>query len=152
MSLKIKPCHLRAAREYVGQYHRHSIPPVGGKFAVACYDGEVLCGVAICGRPVSRHLDDGQTLEILRCCTDGTRNACSKLYGACSRIGFDMGYDCIITYTLATETGASLRAAGFAFDGEAGGKEWTGHRRRAYYVAPTQMKRRWIKARVCERT
>ena len=110
MSLKIKPCHLRAAREYVGQYHRHSIPPVGGKFAVACYDGEALCGVAICGRPVSRHLDDGQTLEILRCCTDGTRNVCSKLYGACCRIGFDMGYERIITYTLATETGASLRA------------------------------------------
>ena len=152
MSLKIKPCHLRAAKEYVGQYHRHSIPPVGGKFAVACYDGEALCGVAICGRPVSRHLDDGQTLEILRCCTDGTRNACSKLYGACSRIGFDMGYDRIITYTLATETGASLRAAGFAFDGEAGGKEWTGQRRRTYYVAPAQMKYRWIKARVCKRT
>ena len=152
MSLKIKPCHLRAARGYVGQYHRHSIPPVGGKFAVACYDGEALCGVAICGCPVSRHLDDGQTLEILRCCTDGTHNACSKFYGACCRIGFDMGYDRIITYTLATETGASLRAAGFAFDGEAGGKEWTGQRRRTYYVAPAQMKHRWIKARVCERT
>ena len=58
MPLKIKPCHLRAAREYVGRYHRHSIPPVGGKFAVACYDGDNLCGVAICGRPVARYLDD----------------------------------------------------------------------------------------------
>lgn len=92
MPLKIKPCHLRAAREYVGRYHRHSIPPVGGKFAVACYDGNDLCGVAICGRPVARYLDDGLTLEILRCCTDGTDNACSKLYGAYCRIGFDMGY------------------------------------------------------------
>ena len=70
MPLKIKPCHLRAAREYVSRYHRHSIPPVGGKFAVACYDGDNLCGVAICGRPVARYLDDGLTLEILRCCTD----------------------------------------------------------------------------------
>ena len=69
MPLKIKPCHLRAAREYVGRYHRHNIPPVGGKFAVACYDGDNLCGVAICGRPVARYLDDGLTLEILRCCT-----------------------------------------------------------------------------------
>ncbi len=59
MPLKIKPCHLRAAREYVSRYHRHSIPPVGGKFAVACYDGVDLCGVAICGRPVVRYLDDG---------------------------------------------------------------------------------------------
>ena len=58
--------------------------PVGGKFAVACYDGDRLCGVAICGRPVARYLDDGLTLEILRCCTDGTGNACSKLYSSAS--------------------------------------------------------------------
>lgn len=45
--------------------------PVGGKFAVACYDGDRLCGVAICGRPVGRYLYDGLTLEILHCCTDG---------------------------------------------------------------------------------
>lgn len=89
--------------------------------------------------------DDGQTLEILRCCTDGTHNACSKLYGACCRIGFDMGYERIVTYTLASESGASLRAAGFAFDGEAGGREWTGQRRRDYYVAPAELKHRWIK-------
>lgn len=148
MPLKIKPCHLRAAREYVRQHHRHSIPPVGGKFAVACYDGDVLCGVAICGRPVSRYLDDGQTLEILRCCTDGTHNACSKLYGTCCRIGFDMGYDRIITYTLATESGTSLRASGFIFDGKAGGKGWTGQRCRNYYVAPAELKHRWIKKKV----
>ena len=147
MPLKIKPCHLRDARAYVGRYHRHSIPPVGGKFAVACYDGDDLCGVAICGRPVSRHLDDGQTLEILRCCTDGPHNACSKLYGVCCRIGVDRGSERVITYTLATETGASLRAAGFAFDGAAGGKEWTSQRRRTYYVAPAELKHRWIKKR-----
>lgn len=63
MPLKIKPCHLRAAREYASQHHRHSIPPVGGKFAVACYDGDVLCGVAICGRPVSRYLMMGRPLK-----------------------------------------------------------------------------------------
>ena len=136
MPLKIKPCHLRAAREYVGRYHRHSIPPVGGKFAVACYDGDALCGVAICG---------------LRCCTDGTDNVCSKLYGACCRIGFDMGYERIVTYTLASESGASLRAAGFAFEGVAGGREWTGQRRRDYYVAPAELKHRWMKRRAGER-
>lgn len=147
MPLNIKPCHLRAARDYVGRYHRHSIPPVGGKFAVACYDGDRLCGVAICGRPVARYLDDGLTLEILRCCMDGTDNACSKLYGACCRIGFDMGYDRIITYTLASETGASLLAAGFTFDGIAGGQVWTGQRHRDYYVAPAEWKHRWMKRR-----
>ena len=141
--LEIRPCHIREAREYVKEHHRHNIPPVGGKFAVACYDGERLCGVAICGRPVARYSDNGKTLEILRCCTDGTFNACSKLYGACCRIGFDMGYDLIITYTLESEGGASLRASGFQFAGEAGGKQWTGQRRRDYYISPEEMKSRW---------
>jgi len=145
MVLQIRPCHLREAQEYVRLHHRHSIPPVGGKFAVACDSGDTLCGVAICGRPVARRLDDGRTLEILRCCTDGTRNACSKLYGACCRVGFAMGYDRILTYTLESESGASLRAAGFICEGQAGGRQWTGARKRGYYVAPAEYKRRWVK-------
>lgn len=145
--LKIRPCHIREARDYVKEHHRHNIPPVGGKFAVSCYDNDNLCGVAIAGRPVARHYDDGKTLEILRCCTDGTYNACSKLYGAVCRIGFDMGYDRIITYTLESEGGASLRAAGFCCEGQAGGKQWTGSRARDYYISPAELKCRWIKWR-----
>ena len=106
-----------------------------------------MCGVAICGRPVSRYYDNGQVLEILRCCTDGTYNACSKLYGACCRVGFAMGYRRVITYTLKSERGASLRAAGFTCDGEAGGKQWSGDRRRSYYVAPEERKLRWSRVR-----
>lgn len=147
MGLQIRPCHLREAIEFVRQYHRHSMPPVGGKFAVSCYADGKLCGVAICGHPISRHLDDGRTLEILRCCTDGTHNACSKLYGACCSTGFAMGYERIITYTLASESGASLSASGFVFDGEAGGTEWPGKRRRDYYVSPPEIKHRWVKIR-----
>lgn len=145
MGLEIRPCHLKEAREYVREHHRHNIPPVGGKFAVACYVDGHLCGVAIAGRPVARYYDNGVTLEILRCCTDGTRNACSKLYGAVCRIGFAMGYKRIITYTLVSESGASLRAAGFNFDGLAGGKGWTGKRQREYYVSPQEMKYRWVR-------
>ena len=73
----------------------------------------------------------------------------SALYGACCKIGFDMGYKRIITYTLGSEGGASLRASGFRFDGEAGGKQWTGKRRRDYYICPEEMKSRWIKERRC---
>lgn len=73
--LEIRPTHLKPAREFVGKYHRHNIPPVGGKFAISCFESERLCGVAICGRPTARKLDDGATLEIYRNCTDGTRNA-----------------------------------------------------------------------------
>ena len=100
---------------------------------------------AICGRPVSRCLDDGLTLEIYRNCTDGTRNACSKLYGACVRVGASMGYHKIITYTLESEPGTSLRASGFTCDGPAGGIGWTGSRRRDYYIAPQERKTRWRK-------
>ena len=45
--LEIRPTHLKPAREFVGKYHRHNIPPVGGKFAISCFEGERLCGVAI---------------------------------------------------------------------------------------------------------
>lgn len=144
MGLDIRPIHLKPAREYVSAYHRHNIPPVGGKFAIACYTDGRICGVAICGRPVSRALDDGGTLEIYRNCTDGTRNACSKLYGACIKIARAMGYGKVITYTLASEIGTSLRASNFACEGYAGGAEWTGARKRDYYVSPPERKLRWV--------
>lgn len=141
--LSIRPIHLTAAKEFVGLYHRHNIPPVGGKFAIACYENERLCGVAVCGRPTARHSDNGLTLEIYRNCTDGTRNACSKLYGAACKIAKDMGYKRVITYTLASENGASLKASNFVYEGEAGGTAWTGSRKRNYYISPEEMKNRW---------
>lgn len=143
--LSIKPIHLKNAKEFVRLYHRHNIPPVGGKFAVSCYDGNRLCGVAICGRPTARRSDDGKTLEIYRNCTDGTFNACSKLYGACCRVAKIMGYQRIVTYTLESETGTSLKASGFQYEGESGGIAWTGERRRDYYISPEEMKSRWAK-------
>ena len=102
-----------------------------------------MCGVAICGRPTARKLDDGETLEIYRNCTDGTHNACSKLYGACVRISRNMGYKKVITYTLESENGSSLKASNLTCVGMAGGLEWTGNRRRDYYVSPKEMKKRW---------
>ena len=86
----------------------------GAKFCVgAADDGDVLRAVAIVGRPVARHFDDGHTLEVNRVATDGTRNANSFLYGACARAAFALGYRRLITYTQAEEGGASLRAAGW---------------------------------------
>lgn len=143
LSLIIKPIHLQAANEFVKQYHRHNIPTVGGKFAVACYNDDRLCGVAICGRPTARNADDGVTLEIYRNCTDGTKNACSKLYGACVRIACDMGYNKIITYILESENGASVRASNFVCEGRAGLKRQTGKRQKRYKVAPEEYKIRY---------
>ena len=84
----------------------------------------MLHGVAIVGRPVARLLDNGLTAEIYRVCTDGTYNACSMLYGACARIAREMGYKRIITYTLVSEPGTSLKASGFTNCGETGGGDW----------------------------
>lgn len=140
--LRIHPISFREAADYCNQNHRHHNAPRGCKFAISCKEGDSVVGVAICGRPVSRHLDDGKTLEINRVCTDGTRNACSKLYGACVRIAKDMGYSKVITYTLVSEDGASLRASNFRDCGEAGGTHWTGKRNRGQDI-PAEMKRRW---------
>lgn len=144
-ALRVCPCTVREAQSYVDRYHRHHRASVGGKFCICLRDvaGD-MHGVAMCGRPVSRHLDDGETLEILRVCTDGSDNACSMLYGACQRIARDMGYRKIITYTLASETGASLRASNFECDGDAGGTHWTGVRNRGQSI-PAEMKIRWSK-------
>lgn len=141
--LKIRPCTLKTANEFVQLYHRHHKPTTGHKFSIACYDNNKLVGVAICGRPVSRHLDNGLTLEINRLCTDGTYNACSKLYGACKRIAKEMGYNKIITYILKSENGASLKASGYTNEGEAGKPMWTGKRSGKDNGVPQEKKTRW---------
>lgn len=114
MNLCVCPITFRKAAEFVGQFHRHNKPPRGCKFCVGINDTSgKLRGVAMCGRPVARHFDDGLTLEINRTCTDGSKNANSKLYGACRAIARAMGYRRIVTYTQAQESGASLHASGF---------------------------------------
>lgn len=142
--LEIRPCTFEMAKNYVAENHRHRKPPVGHKFSIACYDGERLCGVVMVGRPVSRYLDDGLTLEVNRCCTDGTRNACTALYGAAIRAAKALGYKRIYTYTLQSEPGTSLKASNWVCDGKAGGTHWTGKR----YSTPSEldeMKVRWHK-------
>jgi len=109
----IVPITFRQACEFISQLHRHNKPPAGHKFSVGLKLNGVLVGVAMAGRPIARHFDDGLTLEVNRTCTDGTRNANSMLYGAVRRAAWGMGYLRIITYTQADESGVSLRAAGF---------------------------------------
>lgn len=142
--MEIRPISFRVAASYVNSHHRYHHAPQGHKFSIGLYQNEKLRGVAIVGRPVSRHLDDGLTCEITRLCTDGIPNGCSKLYGACARIAKEMGYRKIITYILASEDGASLKASNFIYDGEAGGTHWTGVRNRGQDI-PAEMKQRYIK-------
>ena len=143
MRLEIVPMTLKGANAFVEQYHRHHKPTVGHKFSIGCSDGEKIVGVAIVGRPVSRYLDNGWTLEVNRLCTDGTKNACSMLYAAAWRAARAMGYKKLITYVLDTEPGTSLKAVGWKCVGQAGGLKWTGKRRPEVDLYPEQMKIKW---------
>jgi hypothetical protein len=131
---------LDEANAFVAQYHRHHKPVIGHLFSIGAVAGEKIVGVAIVGRPVARMRDDGTTAEVTRLCTDGSRNACSFLYGACARAAFALGFKRIGTYILASEGGASLRASGWRLIGEAGGGSWSRSDRPRVDKHPTQAK------------
>lgn len=132
MSLRVVPVTFADACAFVAAHHRHHQPPVGHKFSLGVATGDVLVGVAMVGRPVARHYDDGLTLEVNRTATDGTKNANSMLYGAAWRATKALGYRRLITYTQTGESGASLRAAGWQVIGERPGRTgwWTPSRPR----------------------
>lgn len=111
--LAITPVTFAEAAAFITRHHRHHAPPVGHKFSIGVAQRGELVGVAIVGRPVARHLDDGRTLEVTRTATDGTKNANSALYGAAWRATKALGYDRLVTYTMDGESGASLRGAGW---------------------------------------
>jgi hypothetical protein len=114
--MKIVPLSIAHANMLVAKWHRHHKPLRVAKFAIGCESDGVLVGAAICFRPASRALDDGRTLEVSRLVTDGTENACSKLYGACAEIAKAMGFSKIQTYILDTEPGTSLRGSGWSLE------------------------------------
>jgi hypothetical protein len=113
VTLQLQPIDFDEAATFIANHHRHHLPPVGWKFGVGCNDGEKVVGVLTVGRPVARMLDNGLTLEVTRCCTDGTKRAASMLYGAAWRAAKALGYRRLVTYTLRSESGVSLRAAGY---------------------------------------
>lgn len=119
--MEIRPITFATACDFINKFHRHHRAPQGCKFNIGLFEDDEMVGCAVCGRPVSRKLDDGFTCEITRVCTNGIKNGCSKLYGACCRIAKEMGYKKIITYILESENGASLKASNFICEGQAGG-------------------------------
>lgn len=145
MKLNLCPLTLREANAYVERHHRHHKPVTGHIVCVGVEVAGEIVGVGIAGRPVARMLQDGYTAEVLRCCTDGTRNACSMIYRALWRSLRALGYRRLITYTLPSEGGASLRASGFTLIGAAGGGSWDRPNvgRPRVDLHPTQEKLRW---------
>ncbi len=141
--LTVQPIDFSEACLFVAKHHRHHRPPVGNKFAIAVNDGSKVVGVLIAGRPVARNLDNGLTLEVTRCCTDGTRNACSILYAHAWKAAKSLGFVRMITYTLPQEGGSSLQATGAICVGEAGGGKWTTKKRKRNDDWPLTTKWRW---------
>lgn len=153
----IRPITYRKACEFIKSMHRHHGVPQGHKFSIGCYVDKKLVGVAVTGRPTSRYSDKGEKVtiggqvlrdvfiaEVTRLCTDGTPNACSKLYSASRKICKNMGYDWVITYILDTEEGYSLKAAGWHKDkGRFGGKSWSVPSRPRKNKSPEQLKFRY---------
>ena len=140
------PLELKEANAFVGAFHRHHAPVWRDKFRIGCSLHNRLVGVIHLGRPVARVLCDGKTIEVTRLCTDGTPNVCSYLYAKAARIAKEMGYSKIITYILDSESGITLKAAGWSFDRIVRGHSWNAPSRPRKTSAPTCDKQRWVKA------
>lgn len=153
------------AQDFVGRHHRHSRPPVGDRYRLAVGKWAwryarrsrkararlrrfETYGVAVVGRPTARGYQDGWTLEVLRVCTDATkepRNACSFLYARARKVGALLGFRRVVTYTLDEEEGASLRADGWRQRStKTRGREWSCKSRPRQEAASTSDKACWL--------
>lgn len=139
----LQPIDFEESRLFIEKHHRHHLPSVGWKFGIGVSDGARVVGVITVARPVARALDDGWTLEVTRCCTDGFKNACSMLYGAAWRAAKALGYRRLITYTLKSEPGTSLIASGWKIVAEIRGRTWSCSSRPRVDKHPLQDKFRW---------
>lgn len=144
--MTVRPLPIKTAIKFCRGVHRRLPVVVGGMWSLGLYSrlGEVLHGVAIVGRPSARLLDDGTRLEVTRVAVEaGVANGCSKLYGAVSRVGREMGARDMLTYIHGDELGTTLRAAGWIEDTETDGGEWSRTGRQRQLAVDPNPKRRW---------
>lgn len=143
--LEAVPLELSQANEFVSQLHRHHDAVYRDKYRIGASLNGKLVGIVQVGRPVSRMLDDGKTVEVVRLCTDGTKDVCSFLYSRAARIAKEMGYEKIITYILESESGTSLKASGWYQEAVTSGGSWSRPSRPRNTTAPTVPKKRYAK-------
>jgi hypothetical protein len=171
--LELGEIDLDTAREFVGRHHRHNPAPVTWRFGFGCFNGLDLVGVCVVGNPAARLIDrrlgydkPTVTLEVNRLCvrTDlphaVVKDACSKMYAHAARetlrrfdgrqipdsAGRSLRVERIITYTLGSENGASLRAAGWEETGITRDADvWDRPSRRRSVTSPREAKVRWEK-------
>jgi len=150
--MRIRWIPQKEANQFVIDHHRHHDAVTGAIICIGAFQGDGLVGVAILSRPVGRRIDYRKTVEITRLCTDGYKNACSKLYGASARIARELGFEKIQTYILASESGVSLTASGWTLEEEnVGGKTWNGRTHSVLTLfgdedkRPREMKNRYVR-------
>ena len=119
----VKPISIKQANEFIKKFHRHHRPTIRntGRWALAATDiKQNIVGVVIASSPVSATLMDGYTLELTRLCVkeDAPKGTCSFLLSRCCTIWRSMGGSKVITYTLDSESGASLKGAGWKLAGK----------------------------------
>lgn len=142
---------LAEAKAFVQEHHRHCPPPVGWRFGAGVRNGSELIGVVMVGRPVARMLDHHSVVEVNRLCVRGdvapglVWNACSMLYAWAAREARRRGFRKIVTYTLETEAGTSLRAAGWTVEHKTRGGSWNSPSRPRVDKTTTSAKCRWAK-------
>lgn len=140
---------LDQAKAFVRAHHRHCPPPVGWRFGAGVMNGSQLIGVVMVGRPVARMLDHRSVVEVNRLCVRDdipsglVWNACSMLYAWAAREARRRGFRKIITYTLESELGTSLRAAGWAVEHKTRGGSWNAPSRPRTDKTTTAAKNRW---------
>lgn len=122
--MRVVPLSIRQANELVARLHRHHKPVRGHRFSLGLEHEGRLVGAVIVGRPVARACDQWRVAEVTRLVTDGSKNACSMLYGAAARVAKEMGFLKIQTYILAEEPGTSLIASGWLEVGQTSGGSW----------------------------
>lgn len=142
---------LAEAKQFIGEWHRHNKPPAGWRWGHAVHNGGQLIGVAMVGRPVARKIDHNEVVEVNRLCVrpDLDRalvwNACSQLYTAAANKAEQRGFSKIITYTLESEKGTGLIAAGWTAEATTRGGTWNRPSRARQDSAPTCKKIRWAR-------
>jgi hypothetical protein len=146
--MRVIPIELTEANALVTAWHRHHKEVQGHRFSLGAVDDQgVLHGAVVVGRPVARLAGSPRAVAEVTRLADGTPNVCSALYAAAARACKAMGFERIQTYILEDETGTSLKASGWVYDGPAGGGQWKhsdGKPRRT--DQPIGLKGRWVKS------
>ncbi|MFK4705649.1 hypothetical protein ABIC83_002488 [Roseateles asaccharophilus] len=152
-NLEVEPVPWKKVKTFVKDHHRHCDPPAGWRFGAGVLNGADLLGVVVVGRPVARALDHKRIVEVNRVCIREDLpaglewNACSKFYGWAAREAKRRGFEWIITYTLESEAGTSLKAAGWQEAGRTGtkGRSWSSPSRPRANKIVSEDKVRWYR-------